>query len=46
MEILLVLVHRVIVRISPTYSEVETPILWPHDAKHQLPRKDTDAGKD
>ena len=46
MEILLVLVHRVIVRISPTDSEVETPILWPHDAKHQLPRKDTDAGKD
>ena len=46
MEILLVLVHRVIVRISPTYPEVETPILWPRDAKHQLPRKDTDAGKD
>ena len=46
MEILLVLVHRVIVRISPTYPKVETPILWPRDAKHQLPRKDTDAGKD
>ena len=33
MEILLVLVHRVIVRISPTYPEVEIPILWPPEMK-------------
>ena len=46
MEIPLVFVHRVIVRISPTFPEVETPILWPPEAKSQLPGKDTDAGKD
>ena len=38
--------------IIPTYSleglivEAEAPILWPHDAKSWLIRKDPDAGKD
>jgi len=26
--------------------EAETPILWPHDGKNCLIRKDPDAGKD
>ena len=29
-----------------TDAEAESPILWPHDAKSQLIRKDPDAGKD
>ena len=29
-----------------TDAEAETPILWPHDAKNRLIRKDPDAGKD
>ena len=29
-----------------TDAEDETPILWPPDAKSQLIRKDSDAGKD
>ena len=29
-----------------TDAEAETPVLWPHDAKSQLIRKDPDAGKD
>ena len=32
--------------IGRTDSEAEAPILWPPDAKSQLIRKDTDAGKD
>ena len=32
--------------IGRTDAEVETPILWPPDAKSQLIRKDPDAGKD
>ena len=38
--------------ISPEYllggtdAEAEAPILWPPDAKSQLPGKDPDAGKD
>ena len=32
--------------ISPEYSETETPILWPLDAKNGLIGKDPDAGKD
>ena len=29
-----------------TDAEAEAPILWPPDAKSQLPGKDPDAGKD
>ena len=29
-----------------TKAEVEAPILWPPDAKSQLIREDSDAGKD
>ena len=29
-----------------TDDEAETPILWPHDIKSHLTRKDSDAGKD
>ena len=29
-----------------TDAEVATPILWPHDTKSRLIRKDPDAGKD
>ena len=32
--------------IGRTDVEAETPILWPPDAKNQLIRKDSDAGKD
>ena len=32
--------------IGGTDAEAETPILWPHDAKNWLIRKDPDAGKD
>ena len=32
--------------IGRTDAKVETPILWPHDAKNWLTRKDPDAGKD
>ena len=32
--------------IGRTDAEAETPILWPHDAKKWLIRKDPDAGKD
>ena len=32
--------------IRRTDVEAETPILWPPDAKSQLIRKDSDAGKD
>ena len=32
--------------IGRTDAEVETPILWPPDAKNWLTRKDPDAGKD
>ena len=32
--------------IGRTYAEVETPILWPPDAKNWLIGKDPDAGKD
>ena len=32
--------------IGRTNAEAEAPILWPHDAKSQLIRKDPDAGKD
>ena len=32
--------------ISLEYSEAETPILWPPDAKNGLIGKDPDAGKD
>ena len=32
--------------IRRTEAEAETPVLWPHDAKSQLIRKDPDAGKD
>ena len=32
--------------IRRTDAEAEAPILWPHDAKSQLIRKDPDAGKD
>ena len=32
--------------IGRTDAEVETPILWPPDAKSQLIGKDPDAGKD
>ena len=32
--------------IGRTDAEVETPILWPHDAKNWLIGKDSDAGKD
>ena len=32
--------------IGRTNAEVETPILWPPDAKNQLIGKDPDAGKD
>ena len=32
--------------IRRTDAEAEAPILWPHDAKSQLIRKDSDAGKD
>ena len=32
--------------IGRTDAEVETPILWPHDAKNWLTGKDPDAGKD
>ena len=32
--------------IGRTNAEVESPIIWPTDAKSQLIRKDTDAGKD
>ena len=31
--------------IGRTDAEAETPILWPPDAKRQLIRKDSDAGK-
>ena len=31
--------------IGRTDAEVEAPILWPPDAKSQLIRKDTGAGK-
>ena len=32
--------------VGRTDAEVETPTLWPPDAKSQLIRKDSDAGKD
>ena len=32
--------------IGRTDAEAETPILWPHDAKSRLIRKDPDAGRD
>ena len=35
--------------INPEYllaAEVESPILWPPDAKSQLPGEEPDAGKD
>ena len=32
--------------IGKTDAEVETPVLWPPDAKSRLIRKDPDAGKD
>ena len=32
--------------IERTDAEAEAPILWPHDMKNQLIRKDPDAGKD
>ena len=32
--------------IGRTDAEAETPILWSHDAKNWLFRKDSDAGKD
>ena len=32
--------------IGRTDAEAEAPILWPPDAKSQLIRKDSDAGKD
>ena len=32
--------------IGRAYTEAETPILWPPDAKNWLIRKDTDAGQD
>ena len=32
--------------IERTDVEAETPILWPHDAKSWLTRKDSDAGRD
>ena len=32
--------------IGRTDAEAETPILWPHDAKNWLIRKDSEAGKD
>ena len=32
--------------IGRTDAEAEAPILWPPDAKSQLPGKDPDAGKD
>ena len=32
--------------IGKTYAEVETPILWPPDARNWLYGKDPDAGKD
>ena len=32
--------------IGRTDAEVETPILWPPDAKSQISRKDPDVGKD
>ena len=32
--------------IGRTHVEVETPILWPPDAKNRLIEKDPDAGKD
>ena len=32
--------------IEKTDAEAETPILWPHDAKNWLIRKDLDVGKD
>ena len=31
--------------IGRTVAEAETPILWPHDEKNSLIRKDPDAGK-
>ena len=34
------------ISIGRTGAEAEAPILWPHDAKSQLIRKDPDAGKD
>ena len=33
-------------RIFSRRTGTEVPILWPHDAKSQLPGKDPDAGKD
>ena len=36
--------HRIF--IGRTDAEVETPTLWPPDAKNQLIGKDPDAGKD
>ena len=32
--------------IGRTDAEAEAPILWPHDVKSRLIRKDPDAGKD
>ena len=32
--------------IGRTNAEAEAPILWPHDLKSRLIRKDPDAGKD
>ena len=32
--------------IGRTDAEAEAPILWPHDVKSGLIRKDIDAGKD
>ena len=38
--------NQSLILIGRTDVEVETPILWPPDAKNQLTGKDSDAGKD
>ena len=38
--------NQSLILIGRSHAEVETPILWPSDAKHWLLRKDPDAGKD
>ena len=38
--------NQSLIFIGRTHAEVEAPILWPHDVKSRLIRKEPDAGKD
>ena len=45
-KIKLIVKWKSLILTGRTDAEAEAPILWLHDAKNQLTRKDLDAGKD